>query len=184
MTALEPANPPVYIIALDLSLTATGYASYLDGKVATGRRTGGTLRGAERLSVLTRRIMDLICCPPCAALPALILIEDGVVRSSAAKALGELHGCVKRDLFDEKLTPTLIAPASVKKYATGKGNAGKPEMLACAMKRLGYEGYDEDEVDALWMLAMGMDHLGHPLAGLPVSHRVALEAVDWKTATG
>jgi len=41
---------------------------------------------------------------------------------------------------------------TVKKFATGKGNAKKPEMIAAAQEKLGYEGNDDNEADALWML--------------------------------
>ena len=43
------------------------------------------------------------------------------------------------------------APA-IKKDATGKGNCGKPEMIKAAQDRLGYQGTDDNEADALWLL--------------------------------
>ena len=166
------------VIAFDLSLTATGFAFTRGGGRSNGVMNGGKLRGAERLSVLTGRYLDILTAFPW----DLILIESGVVRSNAAFALGELHGCFKMELFERGLTPTLIAPASVKKYATGKGNAGKPEMLTAAIRRLDYQGHDDNEVDALWMLAMGMDYLGEPLAPVPVAQRAALAGVQWEKA--
>jgi hypothetical protein len=33
------------------------------------------------------------------------------------------------------------------------GNAKKPEMIAAARARLGYRGADDNEADALWLLA-------------------------------
>ena len=40
----------------------------------------------------------------------------------------------------------------IKKYATGKGNAGKPMMVKTAQDRYGMEGSDDNVADALHML--------------------------------
>jgi len=47
------------------------------------------------------------------------------------------------------------SPGEIKKFATGKGNCGKPAMIAAAQKAYGYEGDDDNEADAihLWYLA-------------------------------
>lgn len=42
----------------------------------------------------------------------------------------------------------------IKKYATGKGNAGKPAMIAAAQEQLEYPGNDDNEADALWLLEL------------------------------
>jgi len=40
----------------------------------------------------------------------------------------------------------------IKKFATGKGNCGKPLMISSAKTRLSYDGNNDNEADALWML--------------------------------
>ncbi|MCX4468742.1 hypothetical protein OOK41_00150 [Micromonospora sp. NBC_01655] len=70
----------------------------------------------------------------------------------------------------------------MKKYATGRGNAGKPEMAVALYKRAGRELADDNQVDAWWLRAAGLDHLGHPPADMPKNHRAALDAVRWPTA--
>jgi Holliday junction resolvasome RuvABC endonuclease subunit len=51
-----------------------------------------------------------------------------------------------------------VPVATIKKHATGKGNAGKEEMIAAARAR-GYSPIDDNEADALailhWALAGG-----------------------------
>jgi Holliday junction resolvasome RuvABC endonuclease subunit len=42
----------------------------------------------------------------------------------------------------------------VKKFATGKGNSGKPAMIQAAKDKLGYTGDDDNEADALWILEL------------------------------
>ena len=53
-----------------------------------------------------------------------------------------------------------VPVGTIKKHATGKGNAGKPEMIAAAKAR-GFNPIDDNEADALalldWALAQG-DH--------------------------
>jgi len=47
----------------------------------------------------------------------------------------------------------------IKKYATGNGNANKELMIEYAFKKLGYEGYDNNEADALWLLMLSKHDL-------------------------
>jgi len=72
--------------------------------------------------------------------------------------------------------PILVVPPNVRAmYATGKGNAGKDEVLAAVVKR--YPGYDVDSndiADALAMCALGARLLGHPIDDLPKTHLRAL----------
>lgn len=49
--------------------------------------------------------------------------------------------------------------SEIKKFATGKGNAGKPTMIKAAKERLGYTGNDDNEADALWLLNLCKDEL-------------------------
>jgi crossover junction endodeoxyribonuclease RuvC len=47
-----------------------------------------------------------------------------------------------------------FSAGTVKKFATGNGNAGKPLMIAAAKQKLGYPEHlnDDNECDALWIL--------------------------------
>jgi Holliday junction resolvasome RuvABC endonuclease subunit len=57
---------------------------------------------------------------------------------------------------DLKVPYVPILNQSVKKFATGKGNAKKPEMVAAAVAR-GWTVRSDDEADALWQLAYVVD---------------------------
>lgn len=57
------------------------------------------------------------------------------------------------------LDHTAVHTATLKKRTTGKGNAKKPEMLAAVRERFGYQGVDEDEADALALLAYASTEL-------------------------
>jgi crossover junction endodeoxyribonuclease RuvC len=73
----------------------------------------------------------------------------------------------------------VVSPASRAKYATGKGNAGKDVVMREVARRFPDFAGGEDEADALVLRAMGMDHLGYPMAPMPQTHRDALAAVQW-----
>jgi Holliday junction resolvasome RuvABC endonuclease subunit len=101
-----------------------------------------------------------------------IAMEGTVLASHSALKLGELAGLVKLtiwDYFDGNLysvipyeehlrTPLQIPPMTLKKYAAGKGNAKKQEMLMQIYKRWGVEFNDDNAADsyALARLAAGV----------------------------
>jgi Holliday junction resolvasome RuvABC endonuclease subunit len=52
-----------------------------------------------------------------------------------------------------------VPVGTIKKYATGKGNAGKEDMVAAARRR-GHNPVDDNEADALALLAWAIQHHG------------------------
>lgn len=94
-----------------------------------------------------------------------IAMEGTVLASHSALVLGELAALVKLTLWDffegspsaTCQTPLLIPPMTLKKYAAGKGNAKKQEMLMQIYKRWGIEFNDDNAADsyALARLASG-----------------------------
>jgi crossover junction endodeoxyribonuclease RuvC len=85
-----------------------------------------------------------------------IAMEGTVLASQSALVLGELAATVKLFLFDyfsndvnqQLRTPLQIPPMTLKKYAAGKGNAKKQEMLMQIYKRYGVEFNDDNAADA------------------------------------
>lgn len=101
-----------------------------------------------------------------------IAMEGTVLASHSALKLGELAGMVKLSIwvyFDENMNsvipfeehlrrPLQVPPMTLKKYAAGKGNAKKQEMLMQIYKRWGIEFNDDNAADsyALARLAAGI----------------------------
>jgi Holliday junction resolvasome RuvABC endonuclease subunit len=86
-----------------------------------------------------------------------VAMEGTVLASQSALVLGELSATVKLtlwDYFDEYTkqphlqTPLQIPPMTLKKYAAGKGNAKKQEMLLQIYKRWGVEFNDDNAADS------------------------------------
>ncbi len=73
------------------------------------------------------------------------------VHPSGSLALAGLHGVLELAAYEEGCNHISTPPTSLKKWATGTGNARKELMLAAAQER-GYQGDDHNAADAylLW----------------------------------
>lgn len=159
------------LLALDLSLNSTGWCVALD---TYGTLDPGSRRGAERLSWVRDQVLEL---EHKFQIETVCIENYAFARPNQAHQVGELGGVVRTSLFDAGIEFVEVAPSSVKKYATGKGNASKNAMLVAAGKRLGYDGDSNDEADAMWLHALVRDALGLPWVTVPQGHRDAVEAV-------
>jgi len=105
----------------------------------------------------------------------------GIKAASALVDLSELGGVVRLELSDKGIPFVDVPPASLKLFATGKGNAPKDQVLAAAIRRLGYAGHDHNTADALWLLSMALVRTADP-ARLTEYQRRALEKIVWPDA--
>jgi Holliday junction resolvasome RuvABC endonuclease subunit len=165
------------ILALDLSLTATGWC--LGGE--TGRITTKK-RGWERIHTITYAIDGL-------RTQASLVVLEGYSfgsRGNATFQIAELGGIVRNDLWRAGAPFVDVAPAALKKYATGKGNCGKDAMIAAAIRRFGFAGSDNNEADAylLWCMAMHAYGRRVGVGSLPVVQGQALAKVEWPAIGG
>ncbi|UOB09130.1 Holliday junction endonuclease [Streptomyces sp. HP-A2021] len=157
------------ILALDLSITATGYA-LPDGQTATFK---GPWKGDWRLVAIKTAVAghaDSI---------DLAVIEDLPAHAKAAGITGMVHGAVRAVLLEAGVPYVLITPATLKAYATGKGNADKTAMAIAALKRAGREFGDDNQCDAWWLRAAALDWYGHGEFDMPKAQRDRLGKVTW-----
>ena len=75
--------------------------------------------------------------------------------------------------------PLVVPPTVRAKYATGKGNAGKDEVLAAVIRRYpAAQVNNNDEADALVIAAIAARLGGDPIEeSLPVAHLDALKTL-------
>lgn len=163
------------VLGLDLSLTSTGLClgdvSSVVGDVLTTEKT--KLRGPERLVYLRDVVLGY------ARQADLVVIEGYAYgRPNQAHQVGELGGVIRVALFEEGIDFVTVPPAKVKKYATGKGNANKDQVLASVVHRTGQE-MSNDEADAWTLRAMALDAQGTPVIEMPKLHRDALVDIKW-----
>jgi Holliday junction resolvasome RuvABC endonuclease subunit len=163
----------VTVIGLDLSLTATGIAI---NDVATTHRTA-KLTGTRRL----REIRDNIILTCIEQQPRLVVIEGPSYGSKGGHEheRGGLWWMVAEALDFRSVPYAVVAPAALKKYATGKGDANKSAMIVATCRRFPGFAEDDNAADALWLAAMGSDWLGEPMVTMPAVNRAALEKVAW-----
>jgi len=121
-------------------------------------------RGIERLNDIVSFMMDTITEFELMGHDVVnVAIEAAVMASPSTLPLSELAGLVKYKLFhhfedNDCKKPLKIPPMTLKKYAAGKGNAKKQEMLLQIYKRWGLEFNDDNAADAyaLARLATGV----------------------------
>lgn len=172
--SVEPL--PANVIGLDLSLRNTGIA-HGNGDVETfSPEADGTAHyGIVRLCEIRDHVGSIVVG---ATDLELVVVEalafDG---HDTKREQAQLAGLIRCLLYDVNIPFVLVAPATVKKYATGSGKASKLEMIRAADKRLGYVGASDNEADALWLRAIGCDLLGVPVAYVPDAHRLALRTL-------
>jgi Holliday junction resolvasome RuvABC endonuclease subunit len=81
-----------------------------------------------------------------------LAMEGTVLASHAALVLGELSATVRLAIFDHfddyRRFPLKVPPMTLKKFAAGKGNAKKQEMLLQIYKRWGVEFNDDNAADS------------------------------------
>lgn len=162
------------IVGLDLSLAETGYA--LDGEHGT-IVTKATDKLEERLEQIRKAVMvDTVKAGD------LVVIEDFVTHSPAASKLGMVHGVVRCALHRYGIQFALVPPATLKKFATGKGNATKADMRMALYKRFGHDLKNDNEVDAVWLRLAGLHQPSGHAPVMPKTHVDALSVVRWPEA--
>jgi Holliday junction resolvasome RuvABC endonuclease subunit len=160
------------VIGVDPSISATGLA-LSDGSLIT---VGGKAdRGDERL-------LDIACLLATAISRAdLVVMEDLPTHAHGAGITGMVQGVVRLMCLRASVPYVLIPPATLKKFATGRGNATKPDMRMELFQRTGVDVRDDNQCDAWWLRAAGLQHLGQPVVEMPAAHVKALSAVTWPT---
>jgi crossover junction endodeoxyribonuclease RuvC len=186
------------VVGLDLSLTCTGVAVATQDGAITDRITSKPTKDATlRERVARLGMMAALTCDHATGAD-LIVVEGPSYGSTTGHqhdrsglwwlVVGKLSG----------LYPVVeVAPGTRMRYATGRGNASKDDVLSAVIRR--YHHIDvngNDEADALILAAMGARFLGHPLerpvpgrplfpgSPLPQTCLAAMDAVTWPEHLG
>jgi crossover junction endodeoxyribonuclease RuvC len=173
----------VNVVGLDLSLTSTGIVHVDDGGGIAQRRLRPKIVGLERLDFIAQSVAQTVS--PILGVGADLVVMEGPAFGAKGSAYHQLAGLwwiARHRLWSMEIPVAVASPFELKKYATGKGNAGKDEVLACAVRRFPQvpaEVLNNDIADALWLAAMGARHLGHPIDAVPASHLTAMDKVQW-----
>ncbi|MFB4424847.1 hypothetical protein C5F59_027675 [Streptomyces sp. QL37] len=176
LTIARPAavSTPPLVIGLDLSLTCTGVAGVGWTDIVRTKR-----RGDARLHYLATAVGDFIKAAD------MVVMEGPSFGHGAMAGHEELAGLrilVRQYCYRHRIPYGVVPPSSLKMFATGRGNATKGEVRSGVADRYGHhtEGVGRyDQADAYTALAMGLHHLGHPLAEAPERALKALAGCAW-----
>lgn len=157
------------VIGIDLSLTSTGVASSLGWVDRIKPKSTGLTRMREINVAISQYIT---------ASTSLVVIEAPAFSRGAQPGQHERAGLwwMVVEAIDRRGIPWMsVSPTAVKKYATGKGNAPKDEVLAAAIRKFPKIGVvGNDESDALWLAAIGAYLCGSPMCVMPTTHCTGL----------
>jgi Holliday junction resolvasome RuvABC endonuclease subunit len=177
------------VLGLDLSLTGTGLAWWRDGRLGVttvrtqpvGHDHNGWSTPARHL-ILMRGLVrqldaDSMVCKESR-------IESLDVGGNSALDLAALHGVADYTLASRRVPIAKVNVVHVKQFATGSARADKPAMLEAAQRSFPLTVANDNEADALWLLAMALTHYGLPLFGVPVARAIKVDKVTWPIWSG
>jgi hypothetical protein len=155
------SSPMKSILSLDLG-TTTGWAlRSRDGSIVSGSQSFKPQRfegGGMRNLRFNRWLSEVISPGRSANLVDIIVFEE--VRSHAGTDAAQIYGGLMGQvevLGETKKIPYVGVPVgTIKKHATGKGNANKLMMIT-AMQALGHNPVDDNEADALALLRWAIE---------------------------
>lgn len=162
-------------MGLDLSLTSTGVS--VGGMT---RSIQSKRNGVERLVEIRDAIIEIAV--ESKVQVAVIEGYSYASRQSQSHSLGELGGVVRVALFEAGIPFVVVPPTSRAKFATGKGNAGKAEVVSAVSAKTGiiWAGGDgADRCDAWVMEQMLLVKLGRSQYDWAKEQLDALSKVDW-----
>lgn len=173
----------VRVLGLDPSLTSFGVCRLtmahpgLKSFHATTKVWSPKINGANRLDWFVRSIDNELV----EFEPDLIVLEGYAFnRGNQAHQIGELGGVIRLAMFLVDRIPVIIAPAKLKKFVTGKGNANKELVMMDGYKRFGIDVPTTDEVEATALAIMGAVGTHGLVVDLPKVNLEALGGVIWR----
>lgn len=167
-------------MGLDLSLTSTGVSI---GGLTTSIRSKN--RGSHRLV----EIRDEIVNQARSHNVQIVAIEgySYASRHSQAHSIGELGGVIRVAMRELGIPIVVIPPTCRAKFATGKGNSGKSEVMSAISAKTGiiWSGGDgNDRCDAWILEQMTLTYLGLSEYEWNTDQVLALKKCDFTEITG
>ena len=135
-------------IGIDLS-TKTGIVQIGEhGKVETAKEITSTKKDPERMIEIVETLSNEINDND-------MIAVEGFSYGSRGRGIGFQFGlgyALRIELYKRSIPFLIVTPSQVKKYATGKGNASKDNMILPIYRNWGFE-HDSDNVRDAYVLA-------------------------------
>ncbi len=152
--AVAVAGPPGWAIGVERLETPAA------------RTCHGRVLRLDRLVRFALERVEVAAAAP-ATLPPLVLVEGYSLMSKGAghHDTTELGGVLRREIwFRAGVRAVEVPPGTLKKFATGKGNANKTVVVSRVALRWGVEFGTDDEYDAYALARLGLVVVGRELA--------------------
>lgn len=162
-------------VGIDLSLTSTGISCGEMLKTVTS-----SYRSVQRLQDVRNKIMTDL-----SSVDNPIVCIEGYSfnsRNSQAHSIGELGGVIRLALYELNIPYVEIPPTTRAKFATGRGNAGKTEVMSSVSARTGlvFTGKGADDMCDAWILEeIGRTRYSEPRIVWPAESMKALDKIEW-----
>ena len=145
------------VVGIDASLTGTAICVAEDGKVKKDWVITTDKKGVERLCFIEKELISILNHCASYQLRINLCIIEGYSFASRGNALiqmGELGGIIRKLLYELNISYLEITPQSLKKFATGKVNSKKDEVMLQVYKKWGHECTNSDQADAYVLAKM------------------------------
>lgn len=139
---------PTKVLGIDPGMT-TGWALYENEQYTNGVWDLKAIKGAEPIYTLYQSL-DSMLRHECVG---LVCYEEPVARGMAARSLNRQLGVIIVVCELHCVPHYPVNPGTLKKHATGKGNATKEEMAAVLPGKL--QSTDHNAIDAAWLADYG-----------------------------
>lgn len=170
-------------IGLDLSLQKTGIAVLHDKDLVDSSLVKSKPNGDKPIDEMhrLRTIVESIGNVVFKYQPDLVVIENLAFmarNTSALVQLSALNYMVRGLLVDDDIKWVVVAPTTLKKFVTGKGNSDKNIMMMEVYKQYGHTFSEDNTMDAFALSALGMALLGQALRKLTVPQKQVIELLQ------
>lgn len=174
------------VVGLDLSLACSGVTYVAGDRIDTRRVQTSKVTGFReewrRINTAAARVVRLV------PAPCLVVVEWASYGSKFGShdERGAHRWIVAGTLADLGCDVVKVSPKQRAKYATGNGNAEKPEVVAAMRARHpGVAIPDDNVADSLALAAMGARWLGVPVDGdASREQQQVMRAVRWPNREG
>lgn len=154
------------VLGLDVSMCSTGIVvlddigSLVESRIVKSVANDGTVaRRMERIEMIVREVLKFVTDYS----PKVICIEGYSMGSRAGQIIqiAELGGLLRYSICRQCNAVYEVAPKTLKKWATGKGNCeGKTPVVVAVMKRYGVSFDNDDLFDAYSLARMAYQIAG------------------------
>lgn len=157
------------VAGIDPSMTATGVVLLGDSgfqktELIKSKKQEGNYGELERLTEIRDKACALVDNSSLVVMEGLAFMARN---TSALVQLSALNYLIREQLWRWGIPFVIVAPSTLKKFATGKGNAKKDSMYLETYKRWGLSFSDDNLCDAHALARIGEALLMEDIKGLP-----------------